>query len=85
MLVCGWVQDLFFFELLGDLHRAAAFHAEIKDVPGDLRGFLINDPLQSRFCWTKNWPCLALRAEPQSTFQVVRIDHFSICDNDKLL
>lgn len=47
VLVRGWVQDLFFFELLGDLHRAATFHAEIKDVPDDLRRFLIHDP----FLW----------------------------------
>ena len=43
-LIRSWVQDLLFLQLLCDLHRAAAFHAKIKDVTDDLGCFLINDP-----------------------------------------
>ena len=43
-LIRSRVQDLLFLQLLGDLHRAAAFHTKIKDVMDNLCGFFINDP-----------------------------------------
>ena len=43
-LICSRVKNHFFLQLFGDLHRAAAFHAKVKDVAHDLGGFLIDDP-----------------------------------------